>query len=190
MAMLVLGLLVMLGMHSIKIAAPQWRDAAVARLGEAPYRGLYSVVSLVGLVLIVWGFSRAWEAPAFVYTPPGWGRHLAMALMIPAAILAFASVFPANGIKGYVAHPLLTATGLWALSHLFANGDLAGVVLFGAFLAWAVVDWVAQPGTPEPGRASGGFGKWDVAAILAGIAVYIVLIAGLHYLLFGVSPIV
>jgi len=190
MAILVLGLLLMLGMHSIKVAAPGWRDAAVARLGEFPYRGLYSAVSLVGLVLIVWGFGRAWEAPAFVYTPPVWGRHLAMALMIPAVILAFASVFPANGIKGYVAHPLLTATGLWALSHLFANGDLAGVVLFGAFLAWAVVDRIAQPQSPQSSAVGGGFGKWDLAAILAGVALYIVLIAGLHYLLFGVSPIV
>lgn len=190
MLVLVLGLLLMLGVHSVSIAAPEWRRAAVVRLGEGPYRGLYSLVSLVGLVLIIWGFDRASDAPVFLYTPPVWGRHLAMVLMIPALMLVFASVFPAKGIKGLVAHPLLTATGLWALSHLLANGDLAGVVLFGAFLGWAIVDRIAQSRGPQPGEASHGLGKWDLAAVLAGIALYVVLIAGLHYWLFGVSPIV
>lgn len=133
MLVLVLGLLLMLGIHSVNIAAPEWRRAAVVRLGEGPYKGIYSVVSLVGLVLIIWGFDRARDAPVFLYTPPFWGRHLAMVLMIPALILVFASVFPASGITGLVAHPLLTATGLWALSHLFANGDLAGVMLLVLF---------------------------------------------------------
>jgi uncharacterized membrane protein len=190
MAMMIVGLLLMLGIHSVKVVAPGWRRAAIARLGEGSYRGVYSVVSLVGLVLVVWGFARAREAPVSVYTPPGWGRHVAMALMMPALILVFASVFPARGIKRFVAHPLLSATALWALAHLFANGDLAGVVLFGAILAWAVTDRLAQPRPLEAEAASGAFGKGDLAAMLAGVALYIVLIAGLHYWLFGVSPIV
>jgi uncharacterized membrane protein len=188
MAMMIVGLLLMLGIHSAKVVAPGVREAAVARLGEGPYRGLYSLVALVGLVLVVWGFARAWEAPVFLYTPPSWGRHLAMAAMIPALILVFASLFPAGGIKRFVGHPLLTATMLWALAHLFANGDLAGVVLFGAILVWAVIDRLAQPAAAE--ATSGAFGKWDLAAVLHGIVLYIVLIAGLHYWLFGVSPIV
>ena len=190
MAMMIVGLVLMLGTHSVKVVAPGWREAAIARLGEGTYKGLYSAISVVGLVLVVWGFARAWEVPSFVYTPPLWGRHVAMALMIPALILAFVSVFPAGGIKRFVSHPLLWATALWALAHLFANGDLAGVVLFGAILAWAVIDWIAQPNLSESGAATGAFGKWDFAAVLAGVAFYIVLIAGLHYWLFGVSPIV
>lgn len=190
MAILVLGLLLMLGVHSVKVLAPGSRDAAFARLGEGPYKGLYSLVSLVGLLLIIWGFARAWEAPVLVYSPPPWGRHLAMALMIPALILSFASVFPAGGIKRFVTHPLLSATMLWALAHLFANGDLAGIVLFGAFFAWALFDWIMQPAESTSESRDSAFGKWDIAAGLAGIALYIVLIAGLHYWLFGVNPIV
>ena len=189
MAVLIVGLVLMLGVHSIKVLAPGWRGAALARLGEGPYKGLYSLVSLLGLVLVVWGFARAWEAPVFVYTPPAWGRHLTMALMIPALILLFASLLPAGGIKRYVRHPLLTATMLWALAHLIANGDLAGVVLFGAILAWAVIDRLAQPSKSNAEAADGKFGKGDFAAVLAGIVLYIVLVAGLHYWLFGVSPI-
>jgi uncharacterized membrane protein len=190
MSMLIVGLVLMLGTHSAKVVAPGMRDAAVARLGDGPYKGIYSLISLVGLILVVWGFARAWEAPVFLYTPPSWGRHLAMALMIPALILVFASLFPASGIKRFVTHPLLLATMLWALAHLFANGDLAGVVLFGAILVWAVVDRIAQPKEAKTEVTGGAFGKWDVAAVLAGIALYIVLIAGLHYWLFGISPIV
>lgn len=190
MAVLVLGLLLMLGAHSLKVVAPGWRGTVVARLGEGPYKGLYSIVSLGGLVLIVWGFARAWEAPVFLYTPPTWGRHVAMALMIPALILVFASLFPAGWIKRFVAHPLLTATALWAIGHIFANGDLAGVVLFGAILAWAVVDRIAQPKPSQSEAQRVSFGKGDLAAVLAGVALYIVLIAGLHYWLFGVSPII
>jgi uncharacterized membrane protein len=189
MAILVLGLVVMLGVHSVKAVAPDWCKLAIARFGEGLYKGLYSLVSLVGLALIVWGFARAWQAPVFVYTPPTWGRHLAMALMIPALILSFASVFPAGGIKRFVRHPLLLATMLWAIAHLLANGDLAGVVLFGAFLAWGVFDRMMQP-EAQAGQEAGDFGKSDLVAVIAGIALYIVLIAGLHYWLFGVSPIV
>jgi uncharacterized membrane protein len=190
MAMMIVGLVLMLGIHSVKVVAPDWRETAIARVGDGPYKGLYSLISLIGLVLVVWGFARAWEAPVFVYTPPSWGRHVAMALMIPALILVFASVFPARGIKRFVAHPLLTATVLWSIAHLFANGDLAGVLLFGAILVWAVIDRLAQPRQPEADAATSAIGKWDFAAVLTGVALYIVLIAGLHYWLFGVSPIV
>jgi len=189
MAIMIAGLVLMLGIHSVKPTAPNWREAAIARVGDGPYKGLYSLISLIGLALIVWGFGRAWEAPTFVYTPPGWGRHVAMALMIPALILVFASIFPAHGIKRFVAHPLLFATALWSVAHLFANGDLAGVVLFGAILAWALIDRIAQPLRLEAEAETGTFGKWDFAAVLAGVALYIVLVAGLHYWLFGVSPI-
>jgi uncharacterized membrane protein len=189
MAALILGLVIVLGLHLFKAVAPTGREALLSRLGEGPYKGVYSLVSLLGLALIVWGFGRAWQDPVFVYAPPAWGRHVAMAFMLPALILVFASVFPARWIGGQVKHRLLTATILWASAHLLANGDLAGLVLFAAFLAWAVIDLILQPAIPGPTAADGHFGTWDIAAILAGVALYAVLIAGLHFWLFGVSPI-
>jgi uncharacterized membrane protein len=188
MVVLIAGLVALLGVHSIKIAAPGWRDSVVARYGVGPYKGAYSVVAISGLVLVIWGFSRTWDDPVFLYAPPGWGRHLVMTLMLPASILAFASVFPAGGIKRYVGHPLLFATMLWAAGHILANGDLGGVVLFAAFLVWSVADWMAQPGTERPSRSA--FNKSDIAAVAVGLLLYVALIAGLHYWLFGVSPIV
>jgi uncharacterized membrane protein len=189
MAILILGLVLVLGAHMLKAAAPDWRTAMVVRLGEGPYRGLYSLVSLAGLVLIVWGFGRAWQDPTFLYAPPTWGRHLAMALMIPALILVFSSVFPAAWIKRFVSHPLLAATMLWAVAHLFANGDLAGVVLFAAFFIWAVADRLMQPATADPATVPGSPGRGDYAAIAVGLALYAALVGGLHFWLFGVSPV-
>jgi uncharacterized membrane protein len=188
MATLILGLIVVLGTHLLKVFAPGWRLALVNRLGDGPYKGLYSAVSLIGLVLIVWGFGRAWQDPTFVYAPPSWGRHVAMTLMVPALILVFSSVFPAHWIKRYVGHPLLAATVLWAVAHLFANGDLAGVVLFAAFLIWALVDRFMQP-PAGPSAAPAVPGKGDYTAIAAGLALYAALVGGLHFWLFGVSPV-
>jgi uncharacterized membrane protein len=187
MAFLILGLVVVLGTHSLKVFAPAWRLALVNRLGEGPFKGLYSAVSLAGLILIVWGFGLAWQDPTFVYAPPSWGRHIAMALMIPALILVFASVFPAHWIGRYVTHRLLTATMLWAVAHLLANGDLAGVVLFSGFLVWALVDRFMQPSSPSAGPAAPD--RADYAAIAAGLALYGALVGGLHFWLFGVSPV-
>lgn len=190
MAILIIGLIVFLGVHSVKIAFPNWRATVMVRYGEGPYKGVYSLIAALGLVLIVWGFYRAWIDPVFLYFAPIWGRHLALTLMAPALILAFASVFPAGWIRRYINHPLLAATILWSAAHILANGDLAGLVLFAAFLVWAIVDWIAQPEVVAGPTKVGSFGLWDIAAVAAGIGLYVVLIAGLHYLLFGVSPIV
>jgi len=190
MAFLVLGLVLFFSVHSIKIAAPRWRAGLVLGVGELPYKGLYAIVSAFGLGLIIWGFARAWENPVFLYSPPNWGRHVAMTLMIVASILAIAAYLPALWIRRFVAHPLLAATILWGIAHVFANGDLAGVVLFLAFVVWAAVDWLAQPSAATPANSGITFGKWDIAAILAGISLYVILIAGLHMWLFGVSPVV
>jgi uncharacterized membrane protein len=187
MAILILGLVLIIVPHMINVVVPAWRTGMKARWGTPIYAAAYSAVSLAGLVLVVWGFALAWQDPRFVYTPPSWGRHITLTLMIFALILAFAAVFPAGWIKTRVGHPLLTATMLWGAGHLFANGDLAGVVLFGAFLAWAVIDRLLQPplaGAPEAVRP----GKSDLAAIVAGLVLYVVLVGGLHYWLFGVSP--
>ncbi len=190
MAILILGLVLVLGIHSLKIVLPTWQADLVTRIGEGVYKGLYSLVSSIGLILIIWGFARAWQAPVFLYTPPAWGRHVTLALMLPALIFAFTSIFPIGRIKRLVGHPLLTATMLWGLGHLFANGDLAGVVLFSTFFAWAMIDRLRQSTNSFTATNVVVSGIWDVAAILAGVALYAVLLAGLHLWLFGVSPLV
>jgi len=184
---LVIGLIVFLGVHSVRVVAPGWRDGLVARLGEGPYKGVYTVVSLVGFGLIVWGFSRASAETGMAYIPPGGLRRVTEAVMLPALILAVASALPPGYIRRTVRHPLLIGTALWALGHLLVNGETAAVVLFGAFLAWALVDLAAQSGRPRPPMAKAS-PAYDVVAVVAGAALYGALVWRLHEWAFGVSP--
>lgn len=188
MTLLILGLLVFLGTHSIAILAPGWRDSMRARLGENGWKALYGVVSLVGFVLIVKGFALARYEPVVLYTPPHWLRHVAFLVMLPVFPLLFAAYLPGR-IKTAAKHPMLAAVKFWAFAHLLANGRLADVLLFGGFLAWAVIDRIslkrrpAQPiKTAPPGRFN------DAIAVLAGLATYVVFILWAHLRLFGVSP--
>jgi uncharacterized membrane protein len=188
MLWLVIGLVAFLGAHSLSIVAPAWRDAQVARRGEGAWKGLYSVVSLVGLVLIVVGYGATRQAPVLLWNPPVWTRHLAALLMLPVFVCFLAAYLPGR-IKTALKHPMLVAVKLWALAHLLANGTLADVLLFGGFLAWAVADRISLkrrtprpvPGAP-PGPAS------DVIAVIAGLAIYAVTVLWAHQWLFGVSP--
>ena len=142
MPILILGLIIFLGAHSVSIAAPAWRDRAIARLGERPWKGLYSLISIAGFVLIIVGYGIARQQPIVLYSPPAALRHVAMLLMLPVFVLAFAAYLPGR-IKSATKHPLLAATKLWALAHLLANGAAADVLLFGGFLAWAAADRVS-----------------------------------------------
>lgn len=191
MAILLLGLVLFLGVHSVRLASPTLRDRAMLRIGEGPYKGLYSLASLAGFILIIWGFARASSNAELWYVPPFWLRHITEAVTLPALILAVASLLPAGRIKRWVRHPLLIATILWSCAHLFVNGDSAGVVLFGAFLVWAVVDLIVALGrlavAPSPPAVSG---TYDIVAVVAGLALYALLVWRLHAWLFGVSPIV
>lgn len=188
MGTLILGLALFLGVHSVGIFAPAWRDRMVARLGEIPWKGLYSAVSLVGFALIVWGYGLARQHPLGFYSPPVWIRHLALLLMVPVFPLLFATYLPGR-IQSAVKHPMLTAVKLWAFTHLLVNGNLGDVVLFGSFLAWAVADRIslkrrvpsAVPGAP-PGKAN------DLIAVVGGLALYGAFVAVLHSWLIGVSP--
>ena len=188
MPLLIVGLILFLGAHSMRMAAPSLRDGMIARLGEGSFKGLYSLVSLIGIVLIVWGFARASDDPDFLYLPPGWARHVAEALMLPALVLFVASVLPGGRIKRAMHHPLLLSVLLWAIAHLFVNGDLAGVVLFGAVLIWAVADLFAQRFRPATRIAVSSSWTYDIIAVVAGAGLYAVLVWRLHFWLFGVSP--
>lgn len=187
MSLLVLGLVLFLGVHSVSIVAPAWRDAQAAR-NEKAWKGAYTLVSLLGFALLVYGYGLARQAPVVVYAPPTWLRHLALLLLVPVFPLLLAAYLPGR-IKTVTKHPMLVATKLWAVAHLLANGTLADVLLFGGFLAWAVADRIslkrravrAIPGAP-PGPAN------DAIAVVAGLALYGLFVWRAHAWLIGVSP--
>jgi uncharacterized membrane protein len=188
MALLILGLALFLGVHSVSIFATGWRDAQVAQRGEKAWKGLYSVVSLVGFGLIVYGYGLARQAPTVLYTPPAALRHIALLLMLPVFPLLAASSLPGR-IKTVAKHPTLLAAKLWATAHLLANGNLADVLLFGAFLAWAVADRISvkrRPIRPVPGAAARPVN--DLIAIVAGVGLYVLFLLWGHAWLIGVSP--
>ena len=192
MLVLIIGLVVFLGVHSVSIVAPHWRSATIARLGEKPWKGLYSLAAAVGLVLVVVGYGLARKDPVVLYTPPAGLRHLALLLMVPVFPLLLATYFPGR-ISSAAKHPTLVAVKLWAVAHLLANGTLADVLLFGGFLAWAVADRIAVKRRPaaEAHRLPGAPPRPanDAIALIAGLLVYAIFIVGAHRWLTGVSPI-
>lgn len=188
MTLLLLGMLLFIGAHSVSIAAPAWRDAMAARLGEKAWKGLYAVVSLVGLVLLIVGYSAARQAPVVLYVPPAWMRHLALLLMLPVFPLLVATYLPGR-ISRAAKHPMLLAVKLWATAHLLANGMLADLVLFGGLLAWAVVDRISlkrREARPIPTAPPMPIN--DLVATGLGLMVYVAFVVALHHALFGVSP--
>jgi uncharacterized membrane protein len=188
MTVLVLGLILFLGTHSTGIIAAGWRDRMRARLGEGGWKGAYSVVSLIGFVMICYGFGLARRDPIFLYAPPIALRYLAIALMLPVFPLLFAASLPGR-IKTALKHPMLAGVKFWALAHLLANGMLADVLLFGGFLVWAIVDrisWKRRP--PQILRMAPARAWNDALAIVAGLTTYALFIFWAHAKLFGVSP--
>jgi uncharacterized membrane protein len=187
MTLLLLGLVLFFGAHAFTMARGP-RAALVARYGEGAYKGLYSVVALLGLVLIAWGYGQ-YRASGYipVWSPPVWLRHLSTLLLLPVFPLLF-SAYATGFVKARLKHPMILAVKTWALAHLLANGDLGSILLFGAFLVWAVVAFMSMRRRPEgnavafvpnPGQ--------DAAAILGGLIVYVAMIAGLHRWLIGVG---
>jgi len=191
MLVLVVGLVVFLGIHSVSIVAPGWRGATVARIGAQPWKGLYSLASAIGLVLVVVGFGIARRSPVVVYTPPAMLRHVALLVMLPVFPLFFAAYLPGR-IQTAAKHPMLLAVKLWATAHLLATGTLADLVLFGGFLVWAVADRISvKRRTPEEAHAVPGAPPRpanDAIALVGGLAVYTILLLGGHRWLVGVSP--
>jgi len=187
MAVLIIGLALFLGVHSIALAAPDFRSRAIARMGEGPWKGLYAAVSAVGFVLILYGFHLARRFPVLLYTPPVWMRHVTALLMLPVFPLFIAAYLPGR-IKAAMKHPMLAAVKFWALAHLLANGTLADMLLFGGFLAWAVTDRISLKRRVQtaPTVSAGRFN--DAIAVVLGLALYVFFIAWAHVRLFGVSP--
>jgi uncharacterized membrane protein len=176
LAIMILGLVLFVGMHLVTTRREQ-RAALIARIGEGPYKGLYSLVSIVGVVLIAWGFAR-YRATGWidVWYPPAWTRHVAVALILP-AIIFFVAPYSPGRIKTALKHPMLVGVKLWALAHLIANGDLGSIILFGAILGWAVVDRISLKRRTDPGTPPipvGGVQK-DIIAVVVGTLLYLAL---------------
>ncbi len=189
MALLIVGLVIFLGVHSVGIVAPGWRDAQRARIGEGAWKGGYSVASAVGLALIVYGYGLARQAPVVLYTPPVWTRHLAALLLLPVFPLLLATYLPGR-IKSAAKHPTLLATKLWAFAHLLANGLLSDVLLFGGFLAWAVADRIAagRRALPRSLPSAPPRPMNDAIALVAGLAIYALFVLWAHRWVTGVAP--
>lgn len=193
MLLLILGLILFLGLHSLRIVAPAARQSLVERLGEGPWKIVHSLASIASLCLLIYGFGVARATTPVVWYPPVWTRHIALLLMVPAMICLIASLMPAGRIKEKVKFPLIVAVKIWALAHLIANGELSSILLFGSFLVWLVVlrislkRRIAAGTTVLPVFVSG---RYDLIAIAAGLALWVWMIFGLHEWLIGVAPLV
>lgn len=193
MLVLILGLVLFLGMHALTMKR-DLRARLIERIGAGGYKGLYSAVSIFGFVLLIYGYGLQRAAGyTVVWEPPVWTRHLALLLNLPIFILLAVGKRP-SWLLSRVKHPMLLAVKIWATAHLLANGDLGSMLLFGSFLAWAVMARISVKRRPEEiarsaAMAKVAFGRSDVIAIVSGLALYVVFALWLHPLLIGVPVI-
>ena len=192
MTALILGLVLFLGLHSIRIvaAADGARSRFVAQLGPNAWRGLYSLVSAVGLVLIVWGYSLTLQQPVVLRAPPAWVRMLTSALTLPAIVLIAAAYVPRNHFKVWVGHPMVLGTALWAFAHLLATRTLADVLLFGGFLIWAVLCFRSLRARDRAAGVQRAPGAWVPSVIATGVGAALWFAFGrwAHAWLIGINP--
>ena len=190
MALLILGLVLFLGVHSTRIVAEGWRTQMRARVGELPWKGIYSAVSIAGFVLLVWGYGLARQQPVVLWTPPRGMNHLAALLMVIAFVLLVATYVPRNAIKAKVHHPMVLSVKVWSLAHLLSNGTLADVVLFGAFLVWAVFSFRAARGRDRAANTvyASGTASGTALTVGVGLAAWAGFAFWAHAALIGVRP--
>ena len=190
LSLLIAGLVLFLGVHLVTTMRDR-RAALIAALGENGYKAIYSIVSAIGIALIVYGFAR-YRATGWIelWSPPVWTKHLA-ALLVLFALIMLVSAYARGHIYTTLKHPMLAGVKLWALAHLMANGDLGSLILFGAVLAWAVIDRISLKRRTDPGGPPIPVGGWhnDVIAIFGGIALYAVLGWWFHPYVIGVPVI-
>ena len=192
MTLLVLGLALFLGLHSVRIVADDWRARVIAARGPLAWRGVYSVLAITGFVLVCIGFGQARRAPVVLWSPPLWTHYAAAPLTLVAFILVAAAYVPANGIRARVGDPMILGVKTWAVAHLLANGTLADVVLFGSFLAWAVLDFRAarqrRRAGREPAVATPRRGR-SAITVVVGLLAWMLFAFHLHQPLIGAQPI-
>jgi uncharacterized membrane protein len=184
---LLIGLAIFFGGHSISIVAPSWRNRMAATLGKHTWQAIYSIIALIGFVLIVRGFAAARLTSPVLYVSPQWLRDVTVGLMILFFPLLLAAYLPGRIRTTLRNNPMLVATKLWAAAHLLANGTVADVVLFGAFLLWAAADRISLKfREPRPAPALPATRWNDAIALVGGLALYIAFIGGVHLALIGV----
>jgi uncharacterized membrane protein len=190
MAVLVLGLVLFLGVHSTRIFADGWRTSMIARLGPLPWKGLFAAASIIGFVVLVWGFRMARQDTLVLWTSPAWMKHVTAVLMMVSMILFVSAYIPRNSFKARLHHPMVLSVKVWALAHLLAVGVAADVVLFGALLVWAALSFRAARQRDRanntvypPGNAVG-----TTIAIAVGLVAWSVFAMLLHGPLIGVRP--
>jgi len=190
MWLLILGLIVFLGVHSLRIVADGPRTQVRARLGERAWKAIYSLVSIGGFVLLIWGFGAARHDPVVLYAPPLWLRHANALFTLMAFVLVAAAYVPRNHLKASIGHPMYAGIKVWALGHLLATGTLRDVLLFGAFLIWAIGGFMVsrrrdrRNGVTYP--AGSAFG--DALAVAIGIVAWAIFAFWLHLRWIGVAP--
>ena len=190
MTYLLAGLLLFLGSHFTRVFADGWRTSTRTRIGPGAWKAIYSIVAIAGFVLIVYGYGLSRQAPVDVWSPPVWTRHLASLLMLPAFILLAAAYVPGTHIKARIGHPMTMSVKVWAVAHLLSNGRLADIILFGSFLAWAVLVYIAArkrdraAGVAYPAVAV----SRDLIAVVMGVVLTAVFAKWLHASLIGVAP--
>jgi len=190
MWLLIAGLVVFLGLHSVRIVAGDWRMRQIARVGEGPWKGIYSLLSIAGFVLLIWGFGEARQHAQSLYVPPVWLRHANALFTLIAFVLVAAAYVPRNHLKAKLGHPMYAGIKIWALGHLFAAGMLHDVLLFGAFLIWAVAGFIVSrrrdrlAGATYPAGTMAG----DLLTLAIGLAVWAAFAFWLHAKWIGVAP--
>lgn len=193
MAILVLGIIIFLGMHLVRVVAPGFRAGIIESRGKGTWMGLYTIVSLVGLCLIIYGFGQARGETGMLYNPPIFLRHIALLLMLVAFIVLAAGSLPAGRIAVALKHPQVLSIKIWALAHLLANGETSSVLLFGSFLAWAVILRISLKRRERAGEKVLPVFKSarnDVLAVVIGLVAFVLFVWKLHELLIGVQPVV
>lgn len=190
MTILILGLVLFLGIHSVVLVAPGWRQRRIAAIGFGPWKGLFSLVALAGFVLIIWGFHRARLDPVLLYTPPAWLQHLNALFTLVGFVLIAAAYVPGNRIRAKLGHPMLAGVKIWALGHLLAIGFLRDVLLFGAFLVWAIAGFAVLRRRDRANNVSPSVGtlKGDIITVVVGVVAWALFAFWLHGWLIGIQP--
>jgi uncharacterized membrane protein len=197
MTWLILGLILFLGAHSVRVVADNWRAEKIAAWGDKAFKGGYTLVSILGFYLLVVGYGEARLQPLALWNPPIFTRHISTLLMLLSSILLIATYIPRNHFKMRLRHPMVLSVKVWALSHLLANGNLADLVLFGSFLIWAVLNFrsarardraqvensvAIEDSLPKPNLYA------TLIALFGGMALWAVITFVLHAKVVGVAP--
>lgn len=190
MTIMILGLIFFLGVHSIRIYANSWRGEQINKRGKNVWQGIYTLISLLGFILIIWGYGDARVETLVLWYPPIWTKHLAALFVLISFIFFVAADLPGTKIKSKIGHPMIVGVKLWAFGHLITNGALVDIILFGSFLLWAILDFRAARQRDKENDVSYEFLGYrrDILAVAIGLVIGIVFALYFHNMLIGVTP--